>query len=146
MFRVVYLLVLVLLICLTCSIHFIYSFIWRFTIRSCAIDSRESAGIHRTSLSKSNYTRRFSTVCIYYYNPPISSVKMIGFNLNRNHGWSEEEVLQIMLSLQSRGIIKAMAFNSFTRIHHEDTEIKVIIVIIHLKRLELTWQIMMIFL
>lgn len=43
----------------------------------------------------------------------------------RNHGWSEEEVLQIMLSLQSRGIIKAMEFNSFTRIHHEDTEIKV---------------------
>lgn len=31
-----------------------------------------------------------------------------------------------MLSLQTRGIIKAMEFNSFTRIHHEDTEIKVI--------------------
>lgn len=45
--------------------------------------------------------------------------------LRSNHGWSEEEVLQIMLSLQSRGIIKSMAFNSFTRIHHEDTEIKV---------------------
>lgn len=30
-----------------------------------------------------------------------------------------------MLSLQSRGIIKSMEFNSFTRIHHEDTEIKV---------------------
>ncbi|XP_055304236.1 uncharacterized protein LOC129569424 isoform X2 [Sitodiplosis mosellana] len=47
-------------------------------------------------------------------------------DLARNHGWSEEEVLQIMLSLQSRGIIKAMEFNSFTRIHHEDTEIKVV--------------------
>lgn len=47
------------------------------------------------------------------------------FILRSNHGWSEEEVLQIMLSLQSRGIIKSMAFNSFTRIHHEDTEIKV---------------------
>lgn len=30
-----------------------------------------------------------------------------------------------MLSLKSRGIIKSMEFNSFTRIHHEDTEIKV---------------------
>lgn len=44
----------------------------------------------------------------------------------RDHGWSEEEVLQIMLSLKSRGVIKSMEFNSFTRIHHEDTEIKVI--------------------
>lgn len=51
----------------------------------------------------------------------------MGINFDRNHGWSEEEVLQIMLSLQSRGIIKAMEFNSFTRIHHEETEIKVII-------------------
>lgn len=42
-----------------------------------------------------------------------------------DHGWSEEEVLQIMLSLKSRGVIKSMEFNSFTRIHHEDTEIKV---------------------
>lgn len=47
------------------------------------------------------------------------------FFTNSNHGWNDEEVLQIMLSLQSRGIIKAMEFNSFTRIHHEDTEIKV---------------------
>lgn len=30
-----------------------------------------------------------------------------------------------MLSLKSRGVIKSMEFNSFTRIHHEDTEIKV---------------------
>lgn len=43
----------------------------------------------------------------------------------RDHGWSEEEVLKIMLSLKSRGIIKSMEYNSFTRIHHEDTEIKV---------------------
>lgn len=42
-----------------------------------------------------------------------------------DHGWAEEEVLQIMLSLKGRGIIKSMEFNSFTRIHHEDTEIKV---------------------
>ncbi|XP_031628034.1 uncharacterized protein LOC116343880 isoform X2 [Contarinia nasturtii] len=47
-------------------------------------------------------------------------------DLARNHGWTEEEVLQIMLSLQSRGIIKAMEFQHFTRIHHEDTEIKVV--------------------
>lgn len=42
----------------------------------------------------------------------------------RNHGWPEEEVLQIMLSLQTRGVIKSMEYNSFTRTHHEDTEIK----------------------
>ncbi|XP_037028515.1 uncharacterized protein LOC119068835 isoform X1 [Bradysia coprophila] len=47
-------------------------------------------------------------------------------DLARDHGWSEEEVLQIMLSLKSRGVIKSMEFNSFTRIHHEDTEIKVV--------------------
>ena len=34
--------------------------------------------------------------------------------------------MQIMLSLKSRGIIKSMEYNSFTRIHHEDTEIKVV--------------------
>lgn len=31
-----------------------------------------------------------------------------------------------MVSLQSRGLIKALEFNSYTRIHHEDTEIKVV--------------------
>lgn len=30
-----------------------------------------------------------------------------------------------MQSLESRGVIKAMEFNSFTRVHHGDTEIKV---------------------
>lgn len=57
-------------------------------------------------------------------NIPICEI-LSTFYFHRNHGWSEEEVLQIMLSLQSRGIIKSMEFNSFTRIHHEDTEIKV---------------------
>lgn len=46
------------------------------------------------------------------------------FNFYRNHGWPEEEVLQIMLSLKARGVIKSMEYNSFTRTHHEDTEIK----------------------
>lgn len=45
-------------------------------------------------------------------------------NFYRNHGWPEEEVLQIMLSLKARGVIKSMEYNSFTRTHHEDTEIK----------------------
>lgn len=48
------------------------------------------------------------------------------FPFSSDNGWSEEEVLQILVSLQSRGLIKAMEFNSFTRIHHEDTEIKVV--------------------
>lgn len=43
----------------------------------------------------------------------------------RDYGWSEEEVIQILLTLQNRGIIKSLEFNSFTRIHHEDKEIKV---------------------
>lgn len=34
-----------------------------------------------------------------------------------------------MLSLKGRGVIKSMEFNSFTRIHHEDTEIKVLLLI-----------------
>lgn len=37
-----------------------------------------------------------------------------------------EEVLLILVALQNRGLIKSMEFNSFTRIHHEDTEIKVV--------------------
>lgn len=45
---------------------------------------------------------------------------------NSDRGWAEEDVLQMMLSLQQRGIIKAMEFNSYTRIHHEDTEIKMV--------------------
>lgn len=44
----------------------------------------------------------------------------------RDNGWSEEEVYKIIISLQQRGLIKSMEFNSFTRIHHEDTEIKVV--------------------
>lgn len=43
-----------------------------------------------------------------------------------DNGWAVEEVLLILVSLQNRGLIKSMEFNSFTRIHHEDTEIKVV--------------------
>lgn len=31
-----------------------------------------------------------------------------------------------MVSLKNRGVIKPMEYNSFTRIHHEDTEIKIV--------------------
>lgn len=47
-------------------------------------------------------------------------------DLARDYGWSEEEVLKILISLKERGLIKSMEFNSFTRIHHEDKEIKVV--------------------
>ena len=47
-------------------------------------------------------------------------------DLARDNGWDEAEVYQIIISLQKRGLIKSMEFNSFTRIHHEDTEIKVV--------------------
>lgn len=54
-----------------------------------------------------------------------ATIKFLIFIHRSDHGWSEEEVLQIMLTLQNRGVIKSMEFNSFTRIHHEDTEIRV---------------------
>lgn len=47
-------------------------------------------------------------------------------DLARDNGWDEAEVYQIIISLQKRGLIKSMEFNSFTRVHHEDTEIKVV--------------------
>lgn len=103
---------------------FVGSFVWRFSIWGGAIDRWESAWIHRRSLSESSDTRRFGTVCAIYTNSyRISSLIYFKF-FCRNHGWSEEEVLQIMLSLKARGVIKSMEYNSFTRTHHEDTEIK----------------------
>lgn len=47
-------------------------------------------------------------------------------DLGRDYGWSEEEVLKVLIALKHRGLIKSMEFNSFTRIHHEDKEIKVV--------------------
>ncbi|XP_055713960.1 uncharacterized protein LOC129808205 isoform X3 [Phlebotomus papatasi] len=47
-------------------------------------------------------------------------------DLARDNGWSEEEVQQVLISLQNRGLVKAMEYNSFTRIHHEDKDIKVV--------------------
>lgn len=47
-------------------------------------------------------------------------------SISRDNGWEEEEVLQIMLLLKERGLIKSMEFNSFTRIHHDDKEIKIV--------------------
>lgn len=44
----------------------------------------------------------------------------------RDYGWSEEEVIKIIVSLQERSLIKLMGYNSFTRIHHDDKEIKVV--------------------
>ncbi|XP_055637290.1 uncharacterized protein LOC129775981 isoform X3 [Toxorhynchites rutilus septentrionalis] len=47
-------------------------------------------------------------------------------DLAKDNGWEEEEVLQIMLLLKERGLIKSMEFNSFTRLHHDDNEIKIV--------------------
>ncbi|GAB0097346.1 uncharacterized protein DMENIID0001_129810 [Sergentomyia squamirostris] len=47
-------------------------------------------------------------------------------DLARDNGWSEEEVQQVLISLQNRGLVKSMEYNSFTRIHHEDKDIKVV--------------------
>lgn len=35
-------------------------------------------------------------------------------------------MLKVLIALKHRGLIKSMEFNSFTRIHHEDKEIKVV--------------------
>lgn len=43
-----------------------------------------------------------------------------------DNGWDETEVLKIIVSLQKRGLIKSMEFNSFTRVHHAESEIKVV--------------------
>ncbi|XP_055604286.1 uncharacterized protein LOC129752512 isoform X4 [Uranotaenia lowii] len=47
-------------------------------------------------------------------------------DLAKDNGWDEEEVLQIMMLLKERGLIKSMEYNSFTRIHHDDKEIKIV--------------------
>lgn len=47
-------------------------------------------------------------------------------DLAKDNGWEEEEVLQIMMLLKERGLIKSMEYNSFTRIHHDDKEIKIV--------------------
>lgn len=44
----------------------------------------------------------------------------------RDYGWDEAEVLEIILLLKERGLIKSMEFNSYTRIHHDDQEIKIV--------------------
>lgn len=44
----------------------------------------------------------------------------------RDYGWSEQDVLLVIQSLQERGLIKSMEYNAYTRIHHEDKEIKVV--------------------
>lgn len=45
--------------------------------------------------------------------------------LCRDYGWEEQDVLLVFMSLKERGLIKSMEYNSYTRIHHEDKEIKV---------------------
>ncbi|XP_016937240.1 uncharacterized protein [Drosophila suzukii] len=47
-------------------------------------------------------------------------------DLAKDYGWSEQDVLLVIKSLQERGLIKSMEYNAYTRIHHEDKEIKVV--------------------
>ncbi|KAH8386551.1 hypothetical protein KR093_001198 [Drosophila rubida] len=47
-------------------------------------------------------------------------------DLAKDYGWSEQDVLLVIQSLQERGLIKSMEYNAYTRIHHEDKEIKVV--------------------
>ncbi|XP_017482387.1 PREDICTED: uncharacterized protein LOC108371348 isoform X1 [Rhagoletis zephyria] len=47
-------------------------------------------------------------------------------DLAKDYGWEEQDVLLVFVSLKDRGLIKSMEYNSFTRIHHEDKEIKVV--------------------
>ncbi|XP_061395349.1 uncharacterized protein LOC133330964 [Musca vetustissima] len=47
-------------------------------------------------------------------------------DLAKDYGWEEQDVILVFMSLQERGLIKSMEYNSYTRIHHEDKEIKVV--------------------
>ncbi|KAH8284261.1 hypothetical protein KR044_006835 [Drosophila immigrans] len=47
-------------------------------------------------------------------------------DLAKDYGWSEQDVLLVIQSLQDRGLIKSMEYNAYTRIHYEDKEIKVV--------------------
>uniref|UniRef100_W8AHY6 DED domain-containing protein n=1 Tax=Ceratitis capitata TaxID=7213 RepID=W8AHY6_CERCA len=47
-------------------------------------------------------------------------------DLAKDYGWEEQDVLLVFMSLKERGLIKSMEYNSYTRIHHEDKEIKVV--------------------
>ncbi|XP_017462261.1 PREDICTED: uncharacterized protein LOC108355620 [Rhagoletis zephyria] len=47
-------------------------------------------------------------------------------DLAKDYGWEEQDVLLVFVSLKERGLIKSMEYNSYTRIHHEDKEIKVV--------------------
>uniref|UniRef100_A0A1I8PJU3 Winged helix-turn-helix domain-containing protein n=1 Tax=Stomoxys calcitrans TaxID=35570 RepID=A0A1I8PJU3_STOCA len=46
-------------------------------------------------------------------------------DLAKDYGWEEQDVIMVFMSLKERGLIKSMEYNSYTRIHHEDKEIKV---------------------
>ncbi|XP_017853098.1 uncharacterized protein LOC108607024 isoform X2 [Drosophila busckii] len=47
-------------------------------------------------------------------------------DLAKDYGWNEQDVLLVIQSLQERNLIKLMEYNAYTRIHHEDKEIKVV--------------------
>ncbi|XP_023291275.2 uncharacterized protein LOC111674837 isoform X4 [Lucilia cuprina] len=47
-------------------------------------------------------------------------------DLAKDYGWEEQDVILVFMSLKERGLIKSMEYNSYTRIHHEDKEIKVV--------------------
>lgn len=44
----------------------------------------------------------------------------------REHGWEPLDVETKLKELQEKGLIKAMDHGAFTRVVHEDTEVKVI--------------------
>lgn len=105
---------------------FTFSFNWERGIRDCSIDAGESSWTHRTGLSESHHARRLGEVCKFMTFRVECFHWSLNFIHNRDNGWAEEDVLKIIISLQQRGLIKSMEFNSFTRIHHEDKEIKVV--------------------
>ncbi|XP_073832343.1 uncharacterized protein isoform X2 [Musca autumnalis] len=47
-------------------------------------------------------------------------------DLAKDYGWEEQDVILVFMSLKERGLIKSMEYNSYTRIHHEDKDIKVV--------------------
>lgn len=52
---------------------------------------------------------------------------MTVIKLNREYNWEPDALNAIMNELQKKGVVKAMEHGAFTRVAHQDTQIKVIV-------------------
>lgn len=60
----------------------------------------------------------------------MKKYKFFKFKLSyfsRDHGWEAETVKEKLTELQKKGLVIAMDNGAFTRVHHEDVQVQVII-------------------